>query len=171
MNNEIIRESRNRNWPLISVHSLLRISLPGRKGKYHVVSGRWLMLINPQRPLLSGFVVFEKVILIISCFWKPLKKDGLCSPHQCIYSPVHKWCSAGLLFMGSQWAFYGKHLGKFSLLAFSSITDYICFQWEWKPLADITAGLSSLATSVSCSKTQIRPMARRNTWGFGKLPT
>lgn len=48
------------------------------------------MLISPQRPLLSEFVVFEKVILITSHFWKPLEKDGLCSPHQCIYSPVHR---------------------------------------------------------------------------------
>ena len=59
------------------------------------------MLINPQRPLVSGFVVFEKVLLIISSFEEPLKKDGLCSPHQYIYSPVHRRC-AGLLLMGSR---------------------------------------------------------------------
>ena len=57
------------------------------------------MLINPQRPLLSGFVVFEKVILIISCFWKPLKKDGLCSPHQCIYS----LCTNDVVLGSSSW--------------------------------------------------------------------
>lgn len=47
--------------------------------------------------------------------------------------------------------------------------DHICFQWKWKPFADCRSGLSSLATSVSPSKTQIRSMARRNTWGLANF--